>query len=60
VRVTLPRQYVTRIDERRFNTSRTLIVAGAIVGVVAAFILAKGFGGRGTPPEGTGGGGPDQ
>jgi hypothetical protein len=60
VRVRLPQQYVTRIDERRFSRKKTFIVAGAIVGAVAAFFVTKGFGGRGTPPEGTGGGGPDQ
>jgi hypothetical protein len=60
VRVRLPQRYVTRMDERRFSRRKTFIVAGGIVAMVAAFFVTKGFGGRGTPPEGTGGGGPDQ
>ena len=60
VRVRLPQQYVTRIDERRFSRKKTFLVVGSIVAAVAAFFITKGFGGRGTPPEGTGGGGPDQ
>src|SRR5690242_6596902 len=31
VRVRLPRQYVTRIDERRLSRTKTLLVAGSIV-----------------------------
>ena len=60
VRVRLPQRYVTRIDERRLSRKKTFLVAGGIVGAVAAFFVTKGFGGRGTPPEGSGGGGPDQ
>jgi len=60
VRVRLPRQYVTRIDERRLSRTKTLLVAGGIVGAIAALFITKGFGGKGTPPESTGGGGPDQ
>ena len=60
VRVRLPRQYITRMDERRFSRKKTLIVAGSIVGAVAAFFITKGFTGRSTPPEDTGGGGPNQ
>jgi hypothetical protein len=60
VRVRLPQQYITRMDERRFSRRKTLLVAGSIVGVVAAFFAAKGLSGRSTPPEGSGGGGPDQ
>ena len=60
VRVRLPRQYVTRIDERQFSRKKTLIVAATIVGAVAAFFITKGFSSRSTPPEQTGGGGPDQ
>jgi hypothetical protein len=36
------------------------LVAGGIVGAIAALFITKGFGGKGTPPESTGGGGPDQ
>jgi hypothetical protein len=60
VRVRLPQRYVTRMDERQLSRKRTLIVGGVIVGVIAAFFFAKGVSGRSTPPEGTGGGGPDQ
>ena len=60
VRVRLAREYVTRMDQRQFSRSKTMIVAGGIVAIVAGFFITKGFGGRGTPPEGTGGGGPDQ
>lgn len=60
VRVRLPQAYVTRMDERRFSRSKTLLVAGGIVGAVAAFFITKGFSGRSTPPEGSGGGGPNQ
>ena len=60
VRVRLPRQYVTRMDERRFSTSKTLLVVGGVVAILAGFFITKGFGGKGTPPETTGGGGPDQ
>jgi hypothetical protein len=60
VRVRLPRQYVTHIDERRLSRTKTLLVAGGIVGAIAALFITNGFGGKGTPPESTGGGGPDQ
>jgi hypothetical protein len=60
VRIRLPQQYVTRIDERRFSRKKTFLVVGGIVGAVAVFFVTKGFGGKGTPPEGSGGGGPDQ
>lgn len=60
VRVRLPQKYVTRIDERRFSRKRTLMVAGGIVGVVVAFFITKGFGGKSTPGDEEPGGGPDQ
>jgi hypothetical protein len=61
VRVRLSQRYVTRLDERRFSRSRTAIVFGSAVAVVAAFFLTKGFTRGHTPPENTGGGtGPDQ
>ena len=60
VRVRLPQQYVTRMDERQLSRKRTLLMGGIIAGVVAAFFIAKGVSGRGTPPEGPPGGGPDQ
>ena len=60
VRIRLPQRFVTRIDERRLSRKKTFLVAGGIVAAVVAFFVTKGFGGRGTPPEGTGGGGPDQ
>ena len=59
VRVRLPQRYVTKMDERRFSRSRTLIVAGSVVAVVAAFFAAK-ISGRSTPGDKDPGGGPDQ
>jgi hypothetical protein len=60
VRVRLPQQYVTRMDERQLSRKRTFLVSAAIVGAIAAFFIAKGVSGHSTPPEVTGGGGPDQ
>jgi hypothetical protein len=59
VRVRLPQRYVTKMDERRFSRSRTLIVAGSVVAVVAAFFATK-ISGRSTPGDKDPGGGPDQ
>jgi hypothetical protein len=59
VRVRLPKNYVTRMDERRFSTSRTLLVVGGVVAVVAGFFATK-ISGRSTPPDQEPGGGPDQ
>jgi hypothetical protein len=59
VRVRLPQRYVTKMDERRFSRSRTLIVAGSVVAVVAAFFAAK-ISGRSTPGDQDPGGGPNQ
>src|SRR5687768_15934074 len=50
VRVRLPQRYVTRMDERRFLRSRTLMVVGGIVAIVAAFFATK-ISGRSTPGE---------
>jgi len=60
VRVRLPQQYVTRMDERQLSRKRTFLLSATIVGAIAAFFIAKGVSGRSTPPEVTGGGGPDQ
>ena len=59
VRVTLPRQFVTRVDERRLSRSRTLLVVGGVVAIVAGFFAAK-ISGRSTPGDEEPGGGPDQ
>lgn len=59
VRVRLPQRYVTRIDERRFSRTRTLVVAGGIVGAVVAFFATR-LSGRSTPSDQEPGGGPDQ
>jgi hypothetical protein len=59
VRVRLPKSYVTRMDERRFSRSRTLMVAGGVVAIVAGFFATK-ISGRSTPPDKEPGGGPDQ
>jgi hypothetical protein len=60
VRVRLAPEHVTRIDERRFSRTRTFVIAAAVVGTVAAFIISRGFGGKGVPPDKDPGGGPDQ
>jgi hypothetical protein len=59
VRVRLPQRYVTRMDERRFSRTRTLMVAGGVVAVVVGFFAAK-ISGRSTPGDEDPGGGPDQ
>ena len=59
VRVTLPRQFVTRIDERRLSRSRTMLVVGGVVAIVAGFFAVK-ISGRSTPGDEDPGGGPDQ
>ena len=59
VRVRLPRRYVTRIDERRLSRTRSFLVVGGVVAIVAAFFTAK-ISGRSTPGDKDPGGGPDQ
>jgi hypothetical protein len=48
-----------RIDERRFSRTRTLMVVGGVVAIVAGFFAAK-ISGRSTPGDEEPGGGPDQ
>lgn len=59
VRVRLPQKYVTRMDERRFSRSRTLLVVGGIAAIVVGFFATK-ISGRSTPSDQEPGGGPDQ
>ena len=59
VRVTLPRKYVTRMDERRLSRSRTLMVVGGVVAIVVGFFAVK-VSGKSTPADEDPGGGPDQ
>ena len=59
LRVRVARRHVSRVDERRLSRTRTLIVVGGIVAVVAAFFAVK-IGGKGTPGDEEPGGGPDQ
>jgi hypothetical protein len=59
VRVRLPKRYVTRVDERRLSRTRSLLVVGGVVAVVAGFFAAK-INGRSTPADKDPGGGPDQ
>lgn len=59
VRVRLPQKYVTRMDERRLSRSRTLLVVGGFVAIVAAFFATK-ISGKNTPSDQEPGGGPDQ
>ena len=59
VRVRVPQKYVTRMDERRLSRSRTLLVVGGIVAIVAGFFATK-ISGKNTPSDQEPGGGPDQ
>ena len=59
VRVRLPQRYVTRMDQRQLSKSRTALVIGGLVAVVAAFFATK-ISGRSTPSDEDPGGGPDQ
>lgn len=59
VRVRLPRTYITRLEERRLSRSRSLLVVGGVVAVVAGFFATK-IGGHSTPGDKDPGGGPDQ
>jgi hypothetical protein len=59
VRVRLPKRYVTRMDERRLSRTRSLLVVGGVVAIVAAFFTAK-INARSTPGDEEPGGGPDQ
>jgi hypothetical protein len=59
VRVRLPQRFVTRMDERRLSRTRTLLVIGGVVAIVAGFFAVK-INGRNTPGEEEPGGGPDQ
>jgi hypothetical protein len=47
------------MDERRLSRTRSLLVVGGVVAVVAAFFTAK-ISGRSTPGDKEPGGGPDQ
>jgi hypothetical protein len=57
VQVRVRQGHVERVDERRLARGRTWMVIGGAVAVVAAFLVANGFGGR-TPPEQPPGGPP--
>jgi len=59
VRVTLPKRYVTRMDERRLSRSKTMLVVGGVVAIVVGFFTVK-ISGRSTPSDEDPGGGPDQ
>jgi len=59
VRVRLPQRYVTRMDQRQLSRSKTLLVVGGIVAVVATFFAVK-ISGKSTPSGEEPGGGPDQ
>ncbi len=58
VRVRVSQGHVERMDERRLSRSRTWIVIGGAVAIVAAFFVGKGAFGRTTPPENPPGGPP--
>ena len=59
VRVRLPQRYVTRMDERRFSRTRTMLVIGGVAAIVVGFFATK-IAGRSTPGDEDPGGGPDQ
>ena len=59
VRVRLPRRQVTSLAERKLSRTRTLMVVGGVVAIVAGFFATK-IGGKGTPGDKDPGGGPDQ
>jgi hypothetical protein len=58
MRLRLSQRFVDRMDERRLSRARTWTVIGGAAAVVAAFVITKGFTGRGTPPEEPPGGPP--
>jgi len=53
------RQHLEGAAERRLSTRRTALVVGAGVALVAAFLIGRGLGGRGVPPESGGPGSGD-
>lgn len=57
--VRLSRQHLEGAAERRLSSRRTALVVGAGVALVAAFLIGRGLGGRGVPPETGGPGGGD-
>jgi hypothetical protein len=59
LRVRLPQRHITRIDQRQFSRSRTAMVVGGVVAIVAVFFATK-ISGRSTPADDEPGGGPDQ
>jgi hypothetical protein len=58
VRVRLSQGHVERMDERRLSRTRTWMMVGGAVAIVAAFFVGKGVFGRTTPPENPPGGPP--
>ncbi|HEX4932738.1 MAG TPA: hypothetical protein VFV33_06120 [Gemmatimonadaceae bacterium] len=60
IQVRLAPQEVTDVRVRTFSKKRTAWVVGAALAVVVSFFVTKGFKTGYTPPDGPGGGGPDQ
>ena len=58
VRVRVSQGHVEGMNERRLSRSRTFMVIGGAVAIVAAFFVGNGVFGRSTPPEDPGGGPP--
>lgn len=51
-RFTVPKQFVSSVNERRLSRSRTFLVAGGAVAGAVAFIATRGFGVFGSPGNG--------
>jgi hypothetical protein len=58
VRVRVSQGHVERMDERRLSQSRTWMVIGGAVAIVAAFFVGKGVFGHSTPSDDPPGGPP--
>ncbi len=58
VRVRVSQGHVERMNERRLSRSRTFMVIGGAVAIVAAFFVGNGVFGRTTPPDDPPGGPP--
>ncbi|HJU75234.1 MAG TPA: hypothetical protein VJ717_15940 [Gemmatimonadaceae bacterium] len=51
VRVRVSQGHIDRMDERRLSRTRTWMVVGGAVAIVAAFLIGGGIGGKAPSPE---------
>jgi hypothetical protein len=51
VRVRVSQGHIERMDERRLSRTRTWMVLGGAVAIVAAFLIGGGFGGKSPTPD---------